>query len=209
LAAFFTRVRRTPAFLLVQNALKRVPFTPVALGKLCFLELRGVPSVPPRLLRGAAVVRRATLDDVPRLARLRDMADTFRARFAQGDECMVALVDGRIVGYEWFTQGPVHEEGSWGYEIEIPPGYVYAYDAYIDPAYRNSGIWLRFKAHLADWMKETDTRGVLTFVDYGNWASLRTHLRFGFRPRHCIVALNVLGAKLFMTVAETIDLMQF
>ncbi len=49
-------------------------------------------------------------------------------------------------------------------------------------------------------MRETGKRGVLTFVDYGNWPSLRTHMRFGLEPAETVLALNVLGVKMFRTV---------
>src|SRR5207237_8808285 len=96
-----------------------------------------------------------------------------------------------------FSESSVHHEAAWGYHITIPGGFVYAYDAYIDPAYRNTGVWLRFKAYLAEWMTACDKRGVLTFVDYGNWPSLRTHLRFGFQPTENVVALRVAGLRMF------------
>ena len=56
---------------------------------------------------------------------------------------------------------------------------------------------LHFKAHLAEWMMACGKRGVLTFVDYGNWPSLRTHLRFGFHPTESVIALRVIGLRLF------------
>src|SRR5207244_3808888 len=98
-----------------------------------------------------------------------------------------------IVAYEWFCEREVHYEGAWGYRIDIPEGFVYAYDAYIDPAYRNAGIWLRFKAYLGELMAASGKRGVLTFVDYGNWASLGTHVRFGFKTGASVLAMKVLG----------------
>jgi hypothetical protein len=42
-------------------------------------------------------------------------------------------------------------------------------------------------------MVASGKRGVLTFVDYGNLPSLRTHLRFGFKPATTVLALKVLG----------------
>jgi len=191
---------RTPRLLLAQKLLRRVPLRPIDIGKLCFLQLNGLPNVPPAMLRGDADVRFATADDIDGVARLQDKAPLFRDRFAEGDRCVVAIVDGRIVGYEWFSDNPVHHETAWGYHIAIPGGYVYAYDAYIDPAYRNTGVWLRFKAHLAEWMAACGKRGVLTFVDYGNWPSLRTHLRFGFEPTENVFALRVIGLRLFRKV---------
>ncbi len=202
-------VKGMPPFLIVQNGLRRVPGHPVALGKLCFLQLEGVPEVPASRLRGAATVRRGTESDLAALLALRNHPDLFLDRFAAGDHCVVAVVEGRIVGYEWFCVQPVHREGTWDYPIEIPPGFVYAYDAYVDPAYRNSGVWLRFKAYLGTWMVNAGKRGVITFVDYGNWASLRTHLRFGFRPAQSVVALNILGVKLFTIVMETMEIWRF
>jgi GNAT superfamily N-acetyltransferase len=194
-------LRHTPSLLLAQKILRRVPFRPVDVGKLCFLRLDTIPRVAPGLLRGPGVVRPATVDDLEALVALRDQRATFLSRFADGDRCVVAEVAGRVAGYEWFCNREVHEETAWGYRITIPPGFIYAYDAFIDPRYRNSGIWLRFKAYLANLMVESQCAGVLTFVDYGNWSSLRTHLRFGFSPEREVLALKVMG-KLF-TIQRT------
>jgi GNAT superfamily N-acetyltransferase len=191
---------RTPRLLLVQKVLRRVPLRPVDIGKLCFLQLQGLPNVPVSMLRGHADVRFADAGDLDGLARLQDKRPLFCERFTEGDRCVIALVDGRIIGYEWFSENAVHHETGWGYHIVIPGGYVYAYDAYIDPSYRNTGVWLRFKAYLAEWMAAHGKRGVLTFVDYGNWPSLRTHLRFGFEPTEDVFALRVVGLRLFRKV---------
>ena len=194
-------LRRTPSLLLAQKVLRRVPFRPVDVGKLCFLRLERIPQVVPGLLRGPGIVRAATVDDLDALVTFRNHRDVFLDRFAGGDRCAVAEVGGRIVGYEWFCDGGIHEETAWGYRIVIPADYVYAYDAFIDPRYRNSGIWLRFKAYLGDLMRETGHIGVLTFVDYGNWPSLRTHLRFGFQPDTEVFVMKILG-KLVSSASE-------
>jgi len=195
-----TQLARTPPLLLVQKLLRRVPLRPVDVGKLCFLELNGIPKVPASMLRGHVDVRFATPDDVDALAHLQNKTSLFRQRFDDGDRCVIALVDGRIVGYEWFSENSPHHETGWGYDITIPGDYVYAYDAFIDPAFRNTGVWLRFKAHLAEWMAARGKSGVLTFVEYGNWPSLRTHLRFGFTPTECVLALRIMGVRLFRSV---------
>lgn len=191
---------RTPPLLIAQRLLRRVPLRPIDVGKLCFLQLNGLPEVPASMLRGQADVRFATTDDLDALARLQDRKALFRQRLAQGDRCIIAISDGRVVGYEWFTDSSVHHETGWGYRITVPGGYVYAYDAFIEPAYRNTGVWLRFKAHLAQWMAARGKHGVLTFVDYGNWPSLRTHLRFGFQPTESVLALRIVKLRLFRTV---------
>jgi GNAT superfamily N-acetyltransferase len=194
-------LRHTPLFLVVQKILRRVPFKPVDVGKLCFLRLDTIPRVPAGLLRGPGLVRGATRDDLDALVLLRDQRSVFLDRFADGDHCVVAEVDRRVVGYEWFCEREVHDETGWGYRIVIPPGFVYAYDAFIDPQFRNSGVWLRFKAHLAERMKEAGNLGVLTFIEYGNWPSLRTHLRFGFKPDTEVLVVKIAG-KLLSRASE-------
>ena len=188
---------RTPPLLILQKVLRRLPVRPFDVGKLCFLRFEGPPRVPSSMLRGRATVRRAVPADIDGLARLQDKRTTFQARFAEGDHCVVAVAGARIVGYEWFCDRPVHHESAWGYDIAIPAGTVYAYDAYIDPAYRNSGVWLRFKVYLSDWMRATGKAAVLTFVEYGNLPSYRTHVRFGFTPSETVVAVKILGLTLF------------
>ena len=194
------KIRRTPLLLLLQKVLRHVPFQPVNFGRLYFMRFDGAPRVPPALLRGRCTVRAATTDDLQGLAQFQGKAGEFQKRFANGDRCVVALVNDRIVGYEWFCEQAVHDESAWGLPIPIPSGFVYAYDAYIDPAHRNTGVWLRFKAHLSEWMIAAGKVGVLTFVEDGNLPSLRTHLRFGFRPAETVLVVKVLGLKFFRTL---------
>ena len=131
-----------------------MPFTPVDVTKLCFLRLDAVPAVA----RAAAGTRRAVRrhghqPTSTTSAALQDKRAIFESRFAAGDHCVVAVADGRIVGYEWFCEQPVHREAEWDYPIQIPAGCVLrSSDAFIDPGYRNGGLWLRFKAHLGEWM---------------------------------------------------------
>ena len=191
-------VRRAGApMLAIQWLLRHIPRAPVQLGILCFLQLEGVPEVRHSWLRGPGVVRAGSPADLDALANCRGTRALYEGRFAAGDRCVVAVLEGRIVGYEWFSEGPVHREGSHGYLIEIPRGAVYAYDAYIEPGLRNSGVWLRFKAYEGALMQEIGKSRLLTFVDYGNWPSLNAHMRFGFKPQKRVLALRVLGLSLF------------
>jgi len=190
-------LRRTPVFLLMQMLLRMIPFRPVDIGRLCFLRFDGRPTVPPGMLRGTAQVRLATPDDVEALTRLQDRRGAFLSRFAHGDLCMVAMIGSMIVGFEWFSEASEHLEAVWGMTIAIPRNFVYAYDGYVDAAHRNSGIWLRFKGFLGEWMSCHDKSGIVTFVDYGNFPSLNTHRRFGFVSSSTVLAVKVLRRSFF------------
>ena len=191
------KLRRMPALVVFRKMAHVMPFTPVDATKLCFLQLDGVPRVSPALLRGRGAVRRGTVADLDDLTALQDKRAVFESRFISGDHCVVAVANGRIVGYEWFCEQPVHREGEWDYPIQIPSGSVYAYDAYIDPSYRNGGLWLRFKAYLSEWMAAHGKHAVITFVEHGNVASWRTHLRFGFVPTFTVLAVRIFGRTFF------------
>ena len=192
----FERIRRTERLVVLREILRRIPFEPAMLSRLCFLRFDGVPHVPPGMLRGPGTVRAGTVDDIEGMVRLRDTRAAFLERFAIKDHCVVAVVGGTVVGYEWFCDKPVHLESVFAYLIQIPAGYLYAYDAYVDPHYRNSGFWLRFKAHVGGVMIDSGKTGVLTFVEFGNWPSFRSHLKFGFRPSWSVLAVRVFGRTL-------------
>jgi hypothetical protein len=70
-----------------------------------------------------------------------DKRAIFESRFAAGDPAS-SIADGRIVGYEWFCEQPA-SGGGVGLSDQIPAGCMH--DAFIDPGYRNGGLWLRFK----------------------------------------------------------------
>ena len=190
-------LRRTPVFLLMQMLLRMIPFRPVDIGRLCFLRFDGRPTVPPGMLRGSAHVRLVTPDDVDVLTRLQNRRGAFLSRFAHGDLCMVAMIGSLIVGFEWFSEAAEHIEAVWGLTISIPRNFVYAYDGYVDAAYRNTGVWLRFKGFLGEWMSGHGKSGVVTFVDYGNWPSLNTHRRFGFVASSTVFAVRVFRRSFF------------
>jgi len=118
-------------------------------------------------------------------------------RFISGDYCLVAIANGRIVGYEWFSSRNQHIEDRYHYKLVIPPYAVCAYDAYILEEYRLTGIWVKFKVCLAELMNELGKRLVITMIDYGNEASIRAHLRYGFRRVKSVFFLRILGLRMF------------
>jgi L-amino acid N-acyltransferase YncA len=191
------KLLRLPPLAMFHKVARLIPLRPLDAGRLCFLTFTGIPRVAPQMLRGRVSVREGTPGDVAALTALEGKRAVFESRFARGDRCVVAIADGRVVGYEWFSDRPVHHEAEWNYGIAVPPDAVYAYDAYIAPTHRNSGVWLRFKAHLAEWMAMHGKREVITFIDEGNVASWNTHVRFGFRPADTVLAIRVLGVHVF------------
>ena len=130
----------------------------------------------------------------------------FLKRFAAGDYCVVAVVEGRIVGYEWFCDRSFYVEERYSYRIDLAPEAIYAYDAFILPDYRLTGIWLKFKGlYLRELMKGLGKGRILTMIDSGNRVSMQTHLRFGFRIVRRVFVVKTCGKSFFHATALPLE----
>jgi hypothetical protein len=192
-----TRIRQLrgrPLFITFRSLLLRLPSTPVDINCLYLLEYVGIPPDHPSFRRGPAEVRDATLQDLDALTKCQNQPREFRNRFNSNDHCAVAVVGDRIVGYEWFCDRPLYIEERYLYKIAVPSDAVYAYDAFILPEHRLSGIWLKFKApYLRALMQRLHRHRIIGMVDYGNCVSMNTLLRFGFRPFRVVFTIKVFG----------------
>ena len=195
--ALVTRVRllrRRPLLLNVRSLLQRIPFKPLDVNCLYFLEYVGIPPEHPGSLRGRAEVRRGTLEDLDALTKCQDKRLAFLNRFKANDQCAVAVLDGRIVGYQWFCDRPLYVEERYSCPIEVPRDTVYEYDIFIVPEHRLAGLWFKFHClYLRDLMGRLDRQRVIGLVDYGMRLSMNTHLRFGFRLFRRVLVIQIFG----------------
>ncbi len=192
--AKYTVSSRHTLFRLTKWGLDLVSKKHVRLGRFFLLVHDGIPEI--RKTRGPGEVRFGTAEEIEKLGLLNNRSDIFLSRQNAGDRCMVAVVGDRVVGYEWLCVGDQHCERRFLYRIDIPDGSMYCYNANIEPEYRISGIWLKFKNHIARVMKESGKNRLVTMIDYDNVMSINTHLRFGFRIFKCVTALRVFGLAL-------------
>ena len=187
---------KTPPFVLLERALRKVPFNPVEVEWLYVLKHTGVLTGSPS--RGPGYIREAKLDDACEMAQLGSKLELFEQRFEEKEHAAVAVVDGKIVAYSWFSEKPFHFEDHHQYNLPIPPDSIYGYDLYIHPKYRMSGLWVKFMIYLADLMKKSGRVSIITMVEYGNFISMNTHIRFGFTPLRVVRIIKVLGSRMYM-----------
>jgi hypothetical protein len=194
LAARLGQLLRRPLLLNLRTLLDRIPLKPFDVNRLYFLEYAGVPPPHANFLRGRAEVRSATVQDLEGLAKCQNTPRAFRKRFESNDHCAVAVLDGRIVGYQWFCSKPSYVEERYSYEIEVPPDAIYEYDIFILPEHRLAGLWFKFHCvYLRELMQRLHRQRIIGMVDYGNRLSMNTHLRFGFRLVRTVVVMKVFG----------------
>jgi GNAT superfamily N-acetyltransferase len=199
---FVTRTSRIcgrPFLVNLGSLLQRIPFRPLEINCLYLLEYLGLPPQHAHLLRGPAEVRTATLEDLEGLTKCQNRPLAFLNRFRANDHCVVAVVDGRIVAYQWFCFRPFYTEERYAFELEVPPDAIYEYDVFILPEYRLAGIWFKFHCiYLKELMERLHRRRIIGMVDYGNRLAMSTHLRFGFRIFRRVFVIRLFGRSIFV-----------
>jgi GNAT superfamily N-acetyltransferase len=192
-------LRRRPLLVNLRSLLQRIPFKPLDINCLYFLEYVGIPPQHANFLRGRAEVRSATLQDLEGLTKCQNKLLTFLKRFKSDDYCVVAVLDGRIVGHQWFCDKPFHVEEVYSYKIEVPPDAIYAYDIFILPEHRLAGIWFKFHClYLRELMQKLQRHKIIGMVEYGSRLSMNTHLRFGFKLFRRVLVIKMFGKSMFI-----------
>lgn len=179
---------------LVKRGIELISKKHIRLGRFYLLAYDGIPDIG--RTRGPGEIRLGTKEEVESVGLANHRSEMFLSRYDAGDRCMVAVVGDRIVGYEWLCCGDQHREERYLYRIRIPSGSMYCYNAHIDPQYRISGIWLKFKNYIGGLMRENGKDRIITLIDYDNIMSINTHIRFGFHVFMCVTALRIFGIAL-------------
>lgn len=137
------------------------------------------------------------LDDIVEIAAFRPNLGVpgVRARFARGDRCFCARHDGRIVSLSWIAtnMAPIEYLGA---RCALPPGAIYHFDRYTDPALRGRGIAPATGSRLCRALAEEGFDTFTTAVHSENRIALRHALRFGLRP---VGTVGWVGAGRFRT----------
>jgi hypothetical protein len=194
------QLRRRPLLVNLRSVLERIPFRLLEINCLYFLEYGSVPPQHANFLRGRVEIRRATLEDLDDLTKCKPIRRAFLKRFKANDACAVAVLDGRIIGYQWFCVKPVYVEERYAYQIEVPPDTIYTYDIFILPEHRLAGIWFKFHClYLRELMQRLHRQKIIGMVDYGNRLAMSTHLRFGFKLFRSVFVIKVFGKSFFVT----------
>jgi hypothetical protein len=198
LVARTRRVLGRPFLVNLRALLERIPFKPLELNCVYLLDYQGRPPQHAPLLRGPATVRAATLTDLEGLTGCQQRRREFLHRFQANDSCAVAVVDHRIVAFQWYCVKPRYEEERYQYRLEVPADSIYEYDVFILPEFRLGGIWFKFHClYLAELMDRLGRTRLIGMIDYGNRLSMNTHLRFGFQIFRRVVIIRIFGKSFF------------
>lgn len=141
----FKNLVNQPPFLIVLDLLNKIPGRSLRLALFFLLDLAKPLA---RNARGFAKVREGTLADVGGMHLLENKEELFFQRLKEGEFCVVAVHDSRIVGYMWFSDKAFHVEDRFKYRLTILEDPIYAYDGFIKREYRLRGIWVLFQEYV-------------------------------------------------------------
>ena len=183
---------------LVRKALLRVSFGSIDVNCLNVLEYQASAGKSEADL--TVPLREASVSDIEELTKCQGTpVEDFLKRFDANDHCVVALVRGEVVGYEWFCYRPFCIEDRYSYKLDIPADTLYAYDAFVVPQYRRLAIWKQFHTrYLKDLMPRLDRCKVLAMVDSGNQLSMTAHLRLGYKLLRKVFIAKLFGRSFFL-----------
>lgn len=128
-------------------------------------------------------VRLATRDELLDMQKQGTWAidDFLLDRAGEGDLCFLNFCDGELAGYTWAN---VNGQPLLfvNLRLRLPDHYIYNYAGFTLPKFRGSGLQsVRHRAlmHHKQWNKST--RGLIGYVSWTNWASIKGQTKSGYR----------------------------
>lgn len=165
---------------LSQGALGRVARVTVAeLMAAPIAELRQLPRLPKGL-----VVRLMDSSDLPLMDGVSAHPGKAAWRRAAGDQCLVAVSDGRVLATEWIKLGPAaydEDVPTLGVAFRVPPRACWLYDGKTVDADHVIGPWGAVMGRLRAHLEAQGVEVAYLQVGYHNQYSLRCHKALGFR----------------------------
>ncbi|MCE5267156.1 MAG: hypothetical protein LLG00_04665 [Planctomycetaceae bacterium] len=98
-----------------------------------------------------------------------------------GNWCLAALDDGKVVNYTWYAAGHSQPQHSFGVGLALPTDTAYLYKGFTRPEYRGRRLQEATIRRAAELFRPMGIRRFVAMIEYGNWSSLRCHDRIGFR----------------------------
>jgi GNAT superfamily N-acetyltransferase len=112
-----------------------------------------------------------------------ELDTSFVPRLESGrDFCFAAFHGTRLANYSWYAIETIEPEHSFGAGLKLPRDTVYLYKAFTVPDYRGKQIHGAALARAAEHFRRRGATQMIAIVDFANRASMRSHMKLGFRP---------------------------
>lgn len=116
-----------------------------------------------------------------------------RDRLAKGDSCVLALFNGKIIGYVWIMKDHI-DISKFNY-ISLSKKRVSTYNAFVLKEFRGKRVRNAMNVYLIDIIRKSGKRFVVCVVDKDNKASIKCVERAGFKRIGCVNQFRFFGLK--------------
>ena len=142
----------------------------------------------------------AVLTEVVRNRPEYEMSERFiRQAFAKGDECYGFLDGSVLAAYGWYSNRPTAIDAP-GLVLHFDERYVYMYKGFTHIEYRGQRLHAVAMARALDTYLARGYRGLVSYVEWNNFASLRSCYRIGYTDFGNISMLRLFGH--YLTMAD-------
>jgi hypothetical protein len=108
-----------------------------------------------------------------------DLTDAFLARaFSRGDRCFAFTERGVLTSYGWYSTRPT--EAAPDLVLHFDPAYAYMYKGFTLPRFRGQRLHALGMASALEAYTREGSKGLVSYVDSSNFASLRSCGRMGY-----------------------------
>jgi RimJ/RimL family protein N-acetyltransferase len=138
------------------------------------------------------------LNQVANLAQ--ESLDFIANRIEQGHTLFLSIKDRVLVGYFWYSAGPIEVPWEKSLKLSIDACNGYIWDCKVSPQYRNQGIYRHAITEIVRRVEKSVQKNIFIYCNVMNLASRTAIIHSGFTPiQSCIVIPLPLGAAFLLT----------
>ena len=110
---------------------------------------------------------------------------------ARGDRCYALFHEGVMASYGWYASVPTPIDGH--FVLHFDPAYTYMFNGYTAPAFRGLRLHAVGMCQALRIFTAEGRKGLISYVQSNNFASLRSVARMGYRSFGRVYVLRVGG----------------
>jgi GNAT superfamily N-acetyltransferase len=134
--------------------------------------------------------------------RFREIVPSADARFASGDLCFGALIEGKYVHLKWVGLNRWYDPDTERY-IQLGSDSAYVYDGYTLPEYRGLGLTSVVLDKTFQYLSKIGIKKVYSLIANNNRASLRVKLKENARKIGTVRFVRIFGLNFLTLNSET------
>ena len=132
-------------------------------------------------------------DYAPPFSTQQDIKDIIEGLLKDGEKCMIAEYEGKIVHMNWMGFHDTHRYHEYEKKRELKNDEVLSYYSYCSPDYRGNNLMGAVRAKIFDYLTENNYQKIIAYVMPDNTPSIKVNTRFLGKPPLLVHFWKILG----------------